>query len=118
MTGRPPDERLSPNERIHSRHVWSEIAELARQFRNALEPETGQLAITRAEFTSRVDHLLAMLLSERRQHGEGGDPDEQSIMGALAGEVSRYRIAEAARMQDRLSEHLRRVTGEPAPPCT
>lgn len=52
---------LTRQERILARHILQEIAEQVRLLRNAVEPETGMLAVSRESFTANLKEIIGRL---------------------------------------------------------
>lgn len=105
-----PDEVIPLNERIHSRHVMSELVEIITQFRNALEP-TGMATITRRQFTVQVSGILATLITELELHGEGGNPAREDLLHMVIDELNHYKIEVAVLRDQRFSRALQGLRG-------
>lgn len=57
---------LTRSERIVARHILQELMEQIRVLRNAMEPETGMLAVSRELFAEDVDRIIGRL--EKLKH--------------------------------------------------
>lgn len=54
---------LTRSERIIARHILQELMEQIRLLRNAVEPETGMLSVSRELFAEDIDKIIKRLES-------------------------------------------------------
>lgn len=62
---------LTRAERILARHILQELMERIRLLRNAVEPETGMLAVSRERFAAEIDEItrqLGNLKNDKKSH--------------------------------------------------